>query len=1105
MKKKAPTQSAFFNPRALLGFALCFLGVAFAFLAFSGLTSRSVEAQATPGKGKAAPNAISAPAPTDHRPVNAVRTRPLREQKMIQPSKAPGHDHPEPIQPPLPPEGPGSDTARQETLGPVRSAPVPTGISFDGVGVGLNGFVPASNPPDVNGRVGATQYVQWNNTSFAVFDKTTGALQYGPAAGKTIFQALGGICATHNDGDPVVAYDVLAGRWILSQFVVGGPTGSFSHQCVAISQTGDATGAYYLYDFLTDGINFVDYPHIGVWPDGYYMSGHVFNAAGTQFLAARLYVFERDKMLSGQPARMVSSNLTGGPYGFLPADLDSLTPPAVGEAEYLLGPGATTALTYSARAAVTWGTTPLLTLVEGVISNTTFSNPPCVAGGRRCVQQPAPATTADYLDNLSNHFMYRLAYRNNGTQAAPQESLLANITVRGSDTTHGALRWYEFRNDGNSLTQPTIFQQSTYDPDTTYRFMGSIAMDKDSNIALGYSTSSTTIKPSITLTGRLAADPLNTMGAETTMTAGLGSQLAAGNRWGDYSSMTVDPVDQCSFYYTNEYLQASGSFNWSTRVASFRFPTCTNAPAWGTVTGTITSSETGAPISGVLVSLSNGYAGASNAAGVYTIPVPAGSYTASAADFDRNCSSATPGSVPVFVTSAGTATQNFTMTGDSKLEANGVTIDDSTGNGNGVINKAECVRLNLGVKNNGCASESAISATVTTSTPGVTIIDASSAYPDMVIDAGGTNLTPFKVSVASDFVCGTNIALQLHLTYASGSKTVEFSIPSCAGGPNQFIPATSLTTSDLVQNDRVGRNGVPSTCEGKPAPGGGFPGTHYYKTWTFTNSGGAPACFTVNITAATGGPGDIESVAYLNSYDPTQLSLNYLGDTGISGLGTTIGNASYSFVVPALSDFVVVVETAGTTASSQFSGTVSGFFDQTPGPGICPAAPPAPVLTGAVSRLGGFDVQIPLGGPLGVEPRDGLGNYTVVLTFDSPVQSGSAAVTSGTGTAGAVSFSGNTMMVSLSGVADEQTITLAATNVTGTNGGVLSSAPVNIGFLIGDTNGDKTVSATDVAQTKSEAGHTVTAANAREDVNHNGAINGTDVSIVKSASGHNLP
>ena len=182
---------------------------------------------------------------------------------------------------------------------------------------------------------------------------------------------------------------------------------------------------------------------------------------------------------------------------------------------------------------------------------------------------------------------------------------------------------------------PDAFPIRHYDPDTNYRWLPSIAMDKDGNIALGYSKSSTSVIPGIYVTGRLAGDPAGTMGAETEMQAGIGVQLGAGNRWGDYSSMTLDPIDQCTFYYTNEYLKTNGGFNWSTRIAAFKFPSCVSAASlWGTVTGTITSSETGAPISGVRVALSNGYAGASNASGVYTILVPAGSYTATAADAD---------------------------------------------------------------------------------------------------------------------------------------------------------------------------------------------------------------------------------------------------------------------------------------------------------------------------------------------------------------------------------------------------------------------------------------------------------------------------------------
>jgi hypothetical protein len=442
------------------------------------------------------------------------------------------------------------------------------------------------------------------------------------------------------------------------------------------------------------------------------------------------------------------------------------------------------------------------------------------------------------------------------------------------------------------------------------------------------------------------------MGAEVEMQAGIGVQRGGGNRWGDYSSMTLDPIDQCTFYYTNEYLKTNGAFNWSTRIASFKFPSCVSAAnLYGTVTGTITSSETGAPISGVRVALSNGFAGASNANGIYTILVPAGSYTAVAADAARNCTSASPASATVAPAGGGTATQNFVMTGKSKLEANGFTIDDSLGNNNGIVNRAECVKVNLGIKNNGCARETAITAKLTTTTPGVTIVDSNSSYADKAIDESGTNTTPFKISVATTFTCGTEIALSLNLTYAGGTKSIPFTVPTCAGGPNQLIPSSQLTTSDSTQTDRIGRDGRPSTCAGKASPGGGFTGTHYYKTYTFTNTAGAARCYTVTINAALNGPGDIESVAYDQTYDPTNIDTNYLGDSGVSGLGTTVDTATYSFTVPGGHNFVVVVNTtgsttSGTTASSQFSGTVSGFVNNTPGPGVCTgSADPSPTPT----------------------------------------------------------------------------------------------------------------------------------------------------------------
>jgi len=164
-----------------------------------------------------------------------------------------------------------------------------------------------------------------------------------------------------------------------------------------------------------------------------------------------------------------------------------------------------------------------------------------------------------------------LAYRDRGGI----ESLVVNHSVTAG--TSVGVRWYELRNPSNGTMAsgtPVVYQQGTYSPNTAYRWMGSIAMDKAGDVALGYSVSSSSILPSIRYTGRAPGDALGTMQAENSIIAGGGSQSRTLSRWGDYSSMSIDPVDDCTFWYTTEYLKSSGTFNWSTRIASFKFPGC---------------------------------------------------------------------------------------------------------------------------------------------------------------------------------------------------------------------------------------------------------------------------------------------------------------------------------------------------------------------------------------------------------------------------------------------------------------------------------------------------------------------------------------------------
>ena len=439
-------------------------------------------------------------------------------------------------------------------------------------------------PPDPNGDVGPNHYVQIVNLLMKVFDKTTGATLLGPIPISTLFTGLDGPCGTIDDGDPIVLHDHLADRWLISQFVVS--FGAPFHQCIAISQTADPTGAYFLYDFSV-GSKFNDYVKFGVWPDGYYMTDNQFNAAGTAFQGVGVFAFDRAKMLAGDPTasfiyfdlQTVDPNL----FGMLPADLDGPPPPA-GTPNYFSAFTATefgdpqdglrifefhadfanpASSTFTERAE-----SPITTAAFDPILNCGFS-------GRDCIPQPAPATSSAKLDAIADVLMYRLQYRNFGSH----ESLVANHTVDADGTSHAGVRYYEVR---RALPGGAFFinEQATFAPDAAHRWMGSAAMDKQGNLALGYSVSSSTVFPSIRYAGRLATDPPNGLfQGETTLIAGSGSQTSTLSRWGDYSMLAVDPTDDCTFWFTSEYYASSSPAGWQTRIGSFKFASCSAASA----------------------------------------------------------------------------------------------------------------------------------------------------------------------------------------------------------------------------------------------------------------------------------------------------------------------------------------------------------------------------------------------------------------------------------------------------------------------------------------------------------------------------------------------
>jgi len=449
-------------------------------------------------------------------------------------------------------------------------------------------------PPDTNGEVGATQYVEMVNSDFAVYSKTGAVLRPSTPINQ-LWAGTNSECATHNDGDPVVVYDQLAKRWLLTQFIAGPAAGEQYGECIAISKTSDATGAYYLYTFLLSPNVFLDYPKFGVWPDGYYMSANEFPDGSQTSSGAAAIVFERSKMLTGAQARFVyfdesAHNPTGSQYiGQLPGDLDGTKTPPAGQPNLFAevddpstipvdesgGAGGFTMRLWKFH--VDW-TNP---------ANSTFGNngapssqlpvaafvrPQCVYGyGPNCAPQKGGPQG---LDVLGDRLMFRLAYR----QFAGYGSLLLNHTVVADD--RDGIRWYEVRVPSSGA--PTVRQQGTYAPadsatNPIFRWMGSIAQDKQGNLALGFSASGPNDYPSVRYTGRAAGDPLGllTQGENVAFT-GTGPQTEAEGRWGDYSDLTVDPADDCTFFYAQEYLAEDTVVigTWRTRIVSFRFPGC---------------------------------------------------------------------------------------------------------------------------------------------------------------------------------------------------------------------------------------------------------------------------------------------------------------------------------------------------------------------------------------------------------------------------------------------------------------------------------------------------------------------------------------------------
>ena len=549
-------------------------------------------------------------------------------------------------------------------------APPPT-ANFEGLDFNTWGN---GHPPDTNGDVGPNHYIQSINTSVGIFDKTTGNLITAFTFNSFMSQGnFGNLCDTNNFGDPVVMYDTFEDRWVITDFAfqlsggaVVAPPGAF--QCFAVSQTGNpVSGGWNYYSIqLTDFLN--DYPKFGIWPDGIYMSANLFGfPAGGAYAGPRFWALNKAQMYAGAPTvQVVSFDGPVADFTILPSNarLQTGTPPP-GTPNYFLS---------------TWQFLNAVTVYKFHVdwdhpSLSTFTGPDVPIAASSWPNQGV-ANAASLGGNNLDVLQIRAMMQNQYSNLAGVESLWATHTVRRALNGLAAPRFYQVPVTGGTVG-PNITQAATFDPDAANvinRFMPSLAVDRAGNMALGYSTSSSTTKPAIKYAGRLATDPINTFSqTEQLMIQGAGTQT--GNcgggpcqRWGDYSTMTLDP-DGCTFWYTNMYYAVDG-LNHHTRIGSFTLPQCTTV-GQGSIQGTVTSSSGGGPINGATVNLGSRTT-TTDGSGFYSFTgLPAGTYPGMTATFPGYTSASVTN---VVVNEAAITTQNFVLSPG----ANNACLTDTT-------------------------------------------------------------------------------------------------------------------------------------------------------------------------------------------------------------------------------------------------------------------------------------------------------------------------------------------------------------------------------------------------------------------------------------------
>ncbi len=653
------------------------------------------------------------------------------------------------------------------------------------------------SPPDTCGDVGPNHFVQQVNLLARVFSKTGTPLSP-PFKLSSLFAALGGPCATRNDGDPIVLYDPLADRWVLSQFCIA--SGSINTppfiECIAVSRTADPLGQYYAYGFITPGDRFPDYPKLGVWPDGYYMGVNQFQ--NSQYAEAGVFAFDRERMLRGDPSAgfiyFDMAQIPGDDFTPLPADVDGLVPPAPGQpCPFVELQYQTSGFTVSGRYRVfdfhaDFNNPAASTFAERAES-------PVVAADwntqepfdRRPIEQPSPASVpTNNLDALSGRLMHRLQYRSFGPGGG--ESLALNHSVQVSQDPAAkrmGVRYCQLmRSSPGSVWQAV--EQATLAPagDSHSRWTGSTAVDWQGNLAVGYSVSSRTVFPHIRFAARLAGDPPNGLAqGEQVLIDGTGVQRTTSNRWGDYSALCVDPADDSTFWFTSEYYTLAGqqasTAGWQTRIGAFRLPGALPAPR-GSVDGLVTDITTGQPVPGAVVE-TLGIQRSAGANGSYSLPLSPGTYdlTASAPGYLPNSASGVP------VVDDQSTTRNFALTRVPVVIAGTATLDqESCTPGNGVLDPGELVTVSFTLTNTGPFAGSNLVARLLNGN-GVVPRSGPQSYGNLA-GSGGTATRQFTFNVSEQTACGGTVLPVLELENA-GAVVGAVTFLMAVGSPNVVL------------------------------------------------------------------------------------------------------------------------------------------------------------------------------------------------------------------------------------------------------------------------------------------------------------------------------